>query len=265
MATRIISAIAAAAMVALAQILAGLSENNVIIVISGALLCVLPYGLWTLLEAEHYLDLDLYLPGVATVVGILLTAFLHWIASSSLSMMVDLLAVLMGAFGSAIIISFRLRQRLQRCPLCRGRLREDSQECPRCANLVCGQRSCWNAFYVRCSDCDWLGRPLFPDDEGWWHERLGSLVVHGRCISCDLVASECTLYKCGQCPWPMCTRCWDRENGRCVRCGWIVAALPESLQAHMHLDEMGRREIKGVRSARDQSRINRSNSAAGGS
>ena len=239
MATRIISAIAAATMVALTHILVGLSENSVIIVVSGALLCTLPYGLWTLLEAEQHRDLDLYLPGIATVVGILLGVCLHLIAWSSETMVVDLLAALMGAVGSAIIILFRLRQRLQRCPLCRGHLKEDSQLCPRCEVVVCGQQSCWNAYYVRCADCDWLGRPLFPDDEGWWHDRLGSLITQGRCISCDLVASECTLYKCGQCPWPMCTRCWDRENGRCVRCSWIVAGLPESLETHLHLDDIG--------------------------
>ena len=239
MATRIISAIAAAMMVALGYILLGMIGSGVVSVLSGVLLCMLPYGLWTLLEAEHHPNLDLYLPGVAAVAGILLGASLHWIARPSEPVLADILAILMGAVGSGFIIWFRLRQRLQRCPLCHSHLREYAQPCPRCDVVVCGQPSCWNAYYARCSDCDWLGRPLFPDDERWWLDRLGSRVAHGRCISCELVASECTMYKCGQCPWPMCTRCWDRENGRCVRCGWIVGGLPQSLQAHLHLDDMG--------------------------
>src|SRR4029450_13535206 len=72
--------------------------------------------------------------------------------------------------------------------------------------------------------------PLFPSQADWWFVRLGPRLAGGRCLRCKRDAGECDLRPCGQCPWAMCTQCWDLENGRCMRCHWRIPDLPESLR-----------------------------------
>lgn len=160
MSLRIILATAAMLLVAAIQLLAGLRGNNWMILVAGALLCLLPHGLWMLLESRESHVSDVYLPGVATVTGILLGSIVRFISQPPDKLVVDLLAVIFGATGSALITFLRIRQRRQRCELCGHHLTRGHQICPRCDQAVCELSTCWNAEYYRCSDCEWLQRPL---------------------------------------------------------------------------------------------------------
>jgi hypothetical protein len=231
MGLRIICTAAAVILVGTFQLLAGLSGSSVSILMAGGLLSLLPYyGLWQFLESEAYPDWDLYLPGVATVIGVTLGSIPRWIFGWSQPLLVDLLAVILPVVSSGIIIAIRLRGRRARCGICRQRLTHSSYRCPRCDRMTCDRPSCWVGEYHRCSDCDRYQVPLFQFHEGWWLKRLGPRLESGRCLRCEKDATECDLRRCGRCPWPMCTQCWDLENGRCVRCLWMMPDLPESLR-----------------------------------
>jgi hypothetical protein len=231
MGLRIICAAAAVILVGTFYLLAGLGGSSITILLAGGLLCVLPYyGLWKFLESQAHSGVDLYLPGIATVMGIIFGGIPRWISGSPQPKVIDLLAVLLAAISSGIIIAIRLRGRRLRCKLCRHPLNYTHYRCPRCDRFVCGRSSCWVSEYHRCSDCEKYQVPLFPSHEGWWFKRLGPRLGSGRCLRCERDASECDLRRCGQCPWQICNRCWDLENGRCIRCFWVMPDLPESLQ-----------------------------------
>jgi len=222
---------AAVTLVGTLYLLAGLSGSSLTILAAGSLLSLLPYyGLWKFLASEADADVDLYLPGVATVIGITLGGTLRWIGGLSQPLLVDLLALALAAAGSGIIIAIRLRGREGRCELCRHPLTHTSDQCVRCDRIICGRLSCWVADYRRCSDCEKHQVPLFPFCEGWWLKRLGPRTHSGRCLKCERDARECDLRRCGRCPWPMCTQCWDMENGCCLRCRWTMPDLPEPLR-----------------------------------
>jgi hypothetical protein len=55
--------------------------------------------------------------------------------------------------------------------------------------------------------------------------------MKGECLSCFREAQDTStdLRECGQCHWPMCTRCWDYYNGVCQRCDWTIPDLPPRL------------------------------------
>jgi len=117
------------------------------------------------------------------------------------------------------------------CFICKTRIAERPIVCPRCHQAICSQPSCWIARHVRCRSCDERDVVVFPmQDEAWWKTRLGPRVMTGTCGSCFEEARATDLRACGECSWPMCKRCWDYHNGRCVRCEWTVPSLPESLQ-----------------------------------
>ena len=120
----------------------------------------------------------------------------------------------------------------RRCFICKTRIEERRpMACPRCQQVICTQPSCWVARHLRCRYCDERDVVLFPmRDESWWRTRVGSRVTTGTCGSCFDDAATTDLRACGECSWPMCKRCWDYHNGRCVRCQWIMPALPESLR-----------------------------------
>jgi hypothetical protein len=205
---RIICAAAATILVGMFYLLASLSGSSVIILMAGGLLCLLPYyGLWKFLEPEAYADVDVYLPWVATVGGVMLGGVSRWLFGLSQPGLVDLLAVMLAVVSSGIIIAIRLRGRRARCELCRHPLTL--------------------AHYQRCADCEAHQVPLFQLNEEGWFERLGSRIESGRCLRCEKEAGECDLRRCGRCPWPMCTQCWDLENGRCMRCRWVMPDLSE--------------------------------------
>jgi len=145
-------------------------------------------------------------------------------------MLVDVFAVMLAAATSGIISAIRLRERRRRCELCRQQLTPASYQCARCDRMICGRPRCWVAQYGRCSDCEKHQVPIFPFCNGWWHKRLGPRTDSGRCLKCERDARECDLRRCDRCPWLMCTRCWDQENGRCPRCLWTMPDLPESLR-----------------------------------
>lgn len=238
MASRIIYAIAAIVLVSGIQFLAGVSGDPVLVVIAGALLCLVPHGLWMFLESQADSNLDLYLPGIAAITGIFIGGMVRWMFQPDGAFGADLLAVGLGAVGSGIITMLRIRQRSQRCQRCCGYLAGDYQHCPRCGKAFCGLPSCWDIEYHRCFDCELLGRPLLPlDDDDWWIDRTGPRLKNGTCFKCRQDAKECDLRNCKVCPRAMCIQCWDFENGRCVRCHWRMPGLPEALQAYLPADE----------------------------
>lgn len=218
------------------QFLVGQSESGVAVVASALLLAFLPFGFWALLEKEEGEDSGLKLPAMAGVAGVLAGGALRWATSSSEMMYADLLAALLCAVCGIAVLLARARHERGRCQLLCGRpLAERSRRCPRCEKLICGRSSCWRSERYRCAYCERLRRPLFPadDDEDWWQATLGRKVSHGSCQRCGCHVGNCSLYDCGDCQWPMCTGCWDSENGRCVRCGWTLPGLPEDLLAHL--------------------------------
>ena len=238
MVSRIIYTIAAIILVSGIQFLAGGSGDSMLVIIAGALLCLIPYGLWMFIESQADSNLDLYLPGVAGITGISIGGLVRWIFQPSGAFGASLLAVALGALGCGAITILRLRQRAPQCQHCHRYLNDCYQLCPRCEQAVCSLPDCWNSEYYRCSDCDWLSRPLLPlDDNEWWVHRIGQRIENGTCLRCRQDADVCDLRKCGGCPWAMCVHCWDLENGRCVRCNWLIPRLPESLQAYLSSDE----------------------------
>lgn len=237
MTSRIIYAVGLVILIGGLQFLAGLSGSGVVVVACAALLSFLPFGVWLLLETEGGARLDLKLPAAAGVAGVFAGGALRWASGLAEGMMLaDLLATLLCAACGVAVIAWGARRKRTGCALLCGRvLSERSRQCPRCERFICGRSSCWRAELYRCADCEWLRRPLFPSDEeeDFWQESLGRKVSHGTCQQCSYHANNCTLYDCRGCQWPMCTQCWDSENGRCVRCGWTLPGLPENLLAHL--------------------------------
>jgi hypothetical protein len=237
MGLRIIYAVGAAILIGALQFFVGLGGNAFAIIAAGVLLGLFPYGVWALLEAEEQLTLDLYLPGLAGGGGVLGGSVLRWLAKSPDTMPFDLLACLLCVAGGTMIAVGRARRGRYMCPLrCGRRVTSQNRWCPRCEQIVCGRSSCWNMERYCCAQCEWLQRPLFPlEDEGWWRQHFGERVSEGACQECRCSAAARPLYECGHCRWPMCTLCWDFENGRCVRsgCDWFLPDLPENLRAHL--------------------------------
>ena len=212
------------------HLLVGLIGSPLAVLVTASLSCLLPYGLWQFLESEPQSEVDVYLPGAATIIGVILGDSARRLSGLSQPMLVDVLAVMLATVGSGIIIALRLRARRARCELCHHPLTQPSYQCPRCDRMVCSRSRCWIGERSRCSDCERYQVSLFPSHEDWWLVRLGPRLEGGRCLRCAQDASECDLRPCGQCPWAMCTQCWDLENGRCMRCYWQMPDLPESLR-----------------------------------
>lgn len=234
MTSRVIYAAGLAILIGGMQYLVGLSGSGVAVVASALLLAFLPFGVWALLETEASTNLDLFLPPAAGTAGVLAGGALRWASVSAETMPADLLATALCAVCGGVVVAVRARRRRSVCPLRCGRyMTGRGRQCPRCGQVVCGHSSCWRKDGFRCADCDWLSRPLLAADEDeWWRESLGREVTDGACERCNCYAGSCPLYACGDCRWPTCTRCWDDENGRCTRCGWIIPDLPEELLAH---------------------------------
>lgn len=238
MKSRILYAAATLVLVAGIQFLAGLGGSPALVLAAGLLLCVLPHALWMLFEQERSTNLDTYLPAILGSVGVLLGGLVRWSAQSSDLIFYDLLAVTIGLIGSGIVITFRLRRQEDLCRLCGRPFQRGYQQCPRCEEFVCGRTRCWSHDYHRCADCERIKRPLLLlEDQDWWAQRLGPQLRNGSCLKCQGDAKHHDLRKCGQCPWAMCTQCWDFENGRCFRCLWIMPLLPEQLRAYLTLNE----------------------------
>ncbi|HKX32890.1 MAG TPA: hypothetical protein VJ302_34730 [Blastocatellia bacterium] len=214
----------------------GLNGNGPLILVFGGLLGLLPYGLWKLRGDDSGSSRDWYWPAAAAVIGIAgggLGGYLVRAADSPAeggldSYWYNWLAVGLGAVVSGLLVYREHRGRAQRCDCCQQVLGHNPQPCPRNDHWVCAK--CWRPELLRCIDCERLRTPLLAlEEDEWWDERVGGRLSLGRCSRCNLTAEERDLRRCGGCTWPMCTDCWDQENGSCVRCSWIIPDLPEPL------------------------------------
>ncbi len=257
MGARILLTIIAALVIGLVQFVVGLSMNGGAVLVCGALMGLLAYGLWGLRGIPSYSSLDLYLPLLAAGIGIasgaILSGNMRLSSDSSQagaadpgyvdSGMIEVWAVIIGLAVGGVVIALRLRDRAARCHICRRTLSAERQSCPRCLHSVC--LDCWNADSFRCAGCERSRTPLLSiEEEEWWDERLGARQPVGRCVRCRRGASERDLRKCGNCPRAMCVHCWDMENGRCIGCDWMIPHLPQALE--IHLSSQARIEEEGM-------------------
>lgn len=215
-----------------ARVLAGLTGSDAVVLITAGILGFLPYGFRLLLEGQgKQSPLNLILPALAVIVGLLSGLLINSVLGSSISLEVDLVGVLLVAIINGVIVAIILYNRSRRCRRCERHLERGYYVCPRCSELICSRSSCWYAKDCQCSDCHRLRRPLLAlNDENWWQQRVGPRIMVGRCWRCGLDAGNCDLRSCGECPWPMCTQCWDFNNGLCPRCRWMIDNLPRSLE-----------------------------------
>jgi len=245
MGLRILLTIIAALVIGVIQFVVGLSMNGGAILVCGALMGLLAYGLWGLRGTTSYSSLDLYLPLIAAGIGIasggMLSRYKQFPgapspvdpADSGLteSGMIEVWAVALGVAVGGAVIARRLRNRAARCHICRRMLGSSRQFCPRCGNSAC--LNCWNADSFRCASCERSRTPLLSiEEQEWWDKRLGNRQPAGRCIRCRREAKERDLRKCGNCPRAMCIHCWDMENGRCIGCDWVIPDLPQPLEIY---------------------------------
>jgi hypothetical protein len=257
MRSRILLTIISALVIGVIQFVVGLSMNGGAILVCGALMGLLAYGLWGLRGTPSYSSLDLYLPLLAAGIGIasggILSRYIRLsddstqagLANSGLvdSGMIEVWAVVLGVAVGGAVIAWRLRNRATRCHICRRMLGSSRESCPRCGNSVC--LNCWNADSYRCASCERSRTPLLSiEEDDWWDERLGDRQPAGRCVRCRREAKERDLRKCGNCPRAMCIQCWDMENGRCVGCDWVIPDLPQALEIyHLSQARIGEEEL----------------------
>jgi hypothetical protein len=187
-----------------------------------------------LIEAESVTAAGAESMLMAGAVG-LVTWGLKWLANSTIAEWDDGVAVLVAvgvAWGLDALVATGSGAR---CFMCKRPIDgSPSFACPRCHQTICARPECWIARQFRCEGCREREVVLFPDDERWWRARVGSRLSNGTCSVCLRPANERDLRACGQCPWPMCTRCWDLQNGRCVKCDWIMPDLPEELRPFLN-------------------------------
>jgi hypothetical protein len=245
MGLRILLTIIAALVIGVIQFVVGLSMNGGAILVCGALMGLLAYGLWGLRGTTSYSSLDLYLPLIAAGIGIasggMLSRYKQFSGAPPLvdpadsglieSGLIEVWAVALGVAVGGAVIARRLRNRAARCHICRRMLGSSRQSCPRCGNSAC--LNCWNADSFRCVRCERSRTPLLSiEEQEWWDKRLGNRQPAGRCIRCRREAKERDLRKCGNCPRAMCIHCWDMENGRCIGCDWVIPDLPQPLRIY---------------------------------
>jgi len=212
------------------RFLAGLTGSEIIVLLTAGILSFLPYCLRLLLEGEGK-QTNLILPALVVIAGLLFGAAINFMLGSSVSLTVDLVGVVLVAIINGVFLIIDLRNRSLKCSRCERSLERGYYVCPRCNEYICSRSNCWKARDCQCSDCYRLRRPLLAlNDDNWWQQRVGPRIMVGRCWRCGLDASNCDLRSCGDCPWPMCTQCWDFGNGLCPRCRWMIGNLPHSLE-----------------------------------
>jgi hypothetical protein len=140
------------------------------------------------------------------------------------------LAIPLAMLASTVIIVLQTMSR-RRCGLCNRRLSPTDLTftCPRCALIVCDE-TCWSFEHRRCQLCVEHRVPLLSAQKQWWDRVLGPAANHGRCQVCMVSFEQSDLRHCGRCRRLQCHDCWDNLNGECIRCGWTVPDLPESLR-----------------------------------
>jgi hypothetical protein len=228
--------------VGVSHFLVGLVSNEAIVPIAGGIECLLAYGFWKLVESSARSFAEVYLPGIIAIAGIFLGGIFRSLIKPEgvYAWKYEAMAIFIAILVCWIITTRLSRKYSQGCQICKKALSNDYEQCPRCQHAVCRQRSCWNDDSYRCADCERIRTPwLSLEDDLWWTDRIGSRVSFGECFRCRKPASDLDLRKCGRCPRAMCTRCWDMENGLCVKCGWVMPNLPEPLQQwHQANDEL---------------------------
>jgi hypothetical protein len=208
----------------------------------GGLLGLMPYGLWRLVERAPHSGLNLQTWGVAAALGIASGVGMNWALQTSARAKTDAiaaggLALALGVLMIVLTIFLQQRRRVRACNICHRPLGRESVACPRCKFDICRRESCWNVSGKRCADCARLQRPFLAlENDAWWTDRVGPRLPRGRCSCCDADAARADLRECGNCTRAMCTRCWDLENGACIKCNWVIAPLPESLELFYNSD-----------------------------
>src|SRR5262245_24985144 len=154
MRSRILLTIISALVIGVIQFVVGLSMNGGSILVCGALLGLLAYGLWGLRGAPGYSSLDLYLPLLAAGIGIASGGILSrhirlsgdspqagpqaGMDNSGLvdSGMIEVWAVILGVAVGGAVIAWRLRNRATRCDICRGMVVRWGEACATRGNWV---------------------------------------------------------------------------------------------------------------------------------
>src|SRR5262249_2608512 len=172
MGSRILLTIISALVIGVIQFVVGLSLNGGGILVCGALMGLLAFGLWGLRGTPSYSPLDLYLPLLAAGIGVASGGNLGGRIPSPAdsppvnptdsgpidSGMIEVWAVVLGVAVGGAVIAWRLRNRAARCHICRRILGSSQQACPRCGISVC--LNCWNADSFRCARSDRSRTPL---------------------------------------------------------------------------------------------------------
>lgn len=233
MGLRIVFIFGVTSLVAIASLLLGKSSLPMLLPLAGIVMTLLSYGLWQLREEISSQVWDQYAPAVIAFAGLGIGSLLRLLifekSQTSISWE-DIVAICLSLMTSGGVILLKRRRVMDKCHRCQNPLEKDRQLCPRGGeHWVCNR--CWLADRVRCKDCESLKTPwLQLEDENWWLSRLGSRIRGGHCYSCRRNAVEYDLRQCGRCTVATCIRCWDLENGRCSKCGWVMPDLPEPLE-----------------------------------
>ena len=234
MRARIIILLGVTLLVAIASLLLGISGKSFpILPLAGVGLTLIAYGLWQLREDNSSQAWDQYAPGAAAFAGIAISSLLRSLYEKSQAFFSgeDVVAIGLSLVTGGVVILLKRRRVMDRCHRCQEPLGKDRELCPRGGeHWVCTR--CWLPERMRCKDCESFRTPLLLlEDENWWKERVGERVrSSGHCYVCHRNANEQDLRKCGQCTGITCLRCWDLENGKCAKCGWVIAELPDSLE-----------------------------------
>src|SRR5262245_32858145 len=168
MKTRILTTIIAVLIIGVIQYVVGLTGNDGVILVCGALMGLLPFGLWKLHGSHDDSLVDLFLPLCAAALGIagggLLSREMQPAPPTSTDRVIEVWAVLLGLVCGGALIVWRVRKRATRCQICRTLLTRRTlrgrahHNCPRCAFAVC--TGCWNADSYRCLACERSRTPL---------------------------------------------------------------------------------------------------------
>lgn len=168
------------------------------------------------------------------------------VATPQTAWMAPLLAALPTGM-TALVTSMRGR----RCQLCRTPVRRLlSFCCPRCHLIAC--ENCWQFERDRCCLCEANQIPLFPIDVSWWQQCFGTQVHGGRCTLCLRGADgRVAQWACAGCGHGQCRSCWDDNNGKCSRCGWMISDLPPEVSGKV--DTRAHPQITGRSSTQEDS------------
>ena len=225
----------------LAGIIANVSGSPLLMLMAGLLIGLLPHGLWKLSGKDVSAGWDLWLPGTAAFSGLAMggAACLALLQSSNEAAnnsirAFGLTGILLGTISSGAMMLRKRRKLSAQCPCCQQPLGKRMYFCPRGphanGHTVCA--ACWRPDHCRCKDCHWLRTPLLAlQGAEWWEHETGKRARAGQCSACRSQAADRDLRPCKQCTRSMCVACWDIENGRCVKCSWVIENLPDSLAA----------------------------------